>query len=175
MHAFKDIDPIAWELAYGETDEYGGKRGRPAKTNFSHSLLDPIYARLPARFPPLFELLVLSYRWDEVDLALLRLLPNPPGADLNGLMNEILKDRGLSDFLLPRGYVKFGKGPDMDYDPSLFRYILAKTKTVTAKLSKIDHEEILCNYRLKIVAELAPSFEDLVKSVIKLAESKASS
>ena len=34
---------------------------------------------------------------------------------------------------------------------------------------KIDHEEILCNYRIKVVAELAPSFEALVQSTIDLA------
>jgi hypothetical protein len=35
---------------------------------------------------------------------------------------------------------------------------------------KIDHEEILCNRRIKIVAELAPSFEDLVLGTIQAAK-----
>jgi hypothetical protein len=35
---------------------------------------------------------------------------------------------------------------------------------------KIDHEDILCNSRVKVVAELASSFEDLVRRTISEAE-----
>ena len=41
-------------------------------------VLDPLYASLPGRFPPLFEQLVTAYEWEEeVDLGPFRLLPNP--------------------------------------------------------------------------------------------------
>lgn len=41
-------------------------------------VLDPLYAGLPGRFPPLFEQLVTAYEWEEeVDLGSFRLLPNP--------------------------------------------------------------------------------------------------
>ena len=47
--------------------------------------LEPVYARLPGRFPPLFEQLVTAYEWEEVDLGLFRLLPNPLGREVSGL------------------------------------------------------------------------------------------
>jgi len=33
----------------------------------------------------------------------------------------------------------------------------------------MDHEKVLCNHRVKVLAELAPSFEALVQSTINLA------
>jgi hypothetical protein len=61
-------------------------------------VLDPLYARLPGRFPPLFEQLVTGYEWDsEVDLGPFRLLPNPVGREVSGMNG---------------GFLPFGIGPD---------------------------------------------------------------
>ncbi len=172
MSGSRELDPVAWELRIVEPDEYGSIEWRPAKTATDPKLLDPLYARLPARFPPLYEQLVLSYRWAEVDLQSFRLLANPPGADLDGLLAEIEKDKGLTESLIPAGYIKFGKGTDMDYDPVCFD-IKSRTKGKDYRIVKIDHEEILCNCRVKVVAELAPSFEQLVRQTIERASSPA--
>lgn len=71
-------------------------------------VFDPLYARLPGRFPPLFEQLVTAYTWEsEVDLGPLRLLPNPPGTSLAGLEEAV--------FRLPvelAGCIPFALGPD---------------------------------------------------------------
>jgi len=169
MLAVEELNPIDWKLPAGELDQFGRKRWRPAKVDTERQALDSMYSQLPARFPPVFELLVLSYRWDVVDLKLFRLLPNPPGPDLTGLLKEMSKDRSLWDFLLPRGYIQFGKGPDFDYDPVCFD-ISSRKKNGDYGIVTIDHEEILCNKKLKVVAKLAPSFEELVNMVIQIAE-----
>jgi hypothetical protein len=166
MLAIEDLDPIAWELSPGVRDEHGWKYWRPTKVCTERSALDSVYSELPAQFPPLYELLVLSYRWAEVDLGLFTLLPNPLGPDLSGLL---VRDQILTDFLLPLGYIQFGKGPDADYDPVCFD-ISSRKKNGDYGIVKIDHEEILCNDRLKVVADLAPNFEELVKAVIETAE-----
>ena len=160
-----DTDPIAQELAVGEPDEYGFRRWRPKKVKTDPSALDEIYSKLPARFPALFERLVLSYRWAEVYLPDYTLLANPPGADLSGLLAKISKDPAIWDLLSRSGYIQFGKGPDMDYDPVCFD-LTSRKKGGESRIVKPDHEEILCNDRLKIVAELAPSFERLVSETI---------
>src|SRR5690349_23484984 len=115
-----ESDPDALALAVGEADRYGWKQWAPLKFGTPRSALEIIYARLPARFPPLFERLVLSYRWAKVDLQTYRLLANPPGEGLSGLFSEISRDAGLWQALVPAGYVQFGQGPDMDYDPVCF-------------------------------------------------------
>ena len=82
--------------------------------------LEPLYAKLPARFPPLFEGLVLSYRWAEVDLQTYTLLANPPGQGLSKFLGQLSKDPAFWASLRPAGYIQFAKGPDMDYDPVCF-------------------------------------------------------
>jgi hypothetical protein len=128
-----------------------------------------VYAKLPAHFPRLFELLVLSYRWAEIDLGTYRLLANPPGSDLTGLLRQISKDPSLWEALLPAGFMQFGMGPDMDYDPVCFD-IKTRKQGGDCRIVKIDHEEILCNNRVKVVSELAPSFYQLVLQTIERAK-----
>ena len=71
-------------------------------------VFDPLYARLPGRFPPLFEQLVTGYTWEaEVDLGPLRLLPNPPGATLAGLEEALFRLP-----IEPAGCIPFALGPD---------------------------------------------------------------
>lgn len=168
MSTSRELDPVSWELRIAEPDQYGFIQWRPAKVSTEPRLLDPLYAKLPARFPPLYEQLVLSYRWAEVDLQSFRLLANPAGADLGGLLAEVEGDSALIESLIPAGYIKFGKGPDIDYDPVCFD-IKSRTNGMDYRIVKIDHEEILCNYRVKVVAELAPSFEHLVRQTIERA------
>ena len=131
-------------------------------------MLEAVYAKLPARFPPLYEQLVLSYRWLEVDLQLYRLHANLPGPGLSGLLGRILKDKFLSGFLLKNGFIPFGKGTDMDYDPVCFD-LTSRKKNREFEIVKLDHEEILRSERIRVVAKLAPSFEQLVRQTIEAA------
>ena len=168
MVADETRSPLASALDTGRVDEIGWKIWKPLKISSPPQLLDGIYASLPGRFPPLFERLVLSYRWTEVDLQTYRLLGNPPGLDLSGLLEGISGDPGLWEALLPAGYIQFGRGPDLDYDPVCFE-MKSQSKGRDCRIVKIDHEEILCNYRVKVVTELAPSFRSLVEKTIALA------
>jgi len=80
---------------------------------------------------------------------------------------EDMKDKGLWETLIPNGYLQFGKGPDMDYDPVCFD--ISSRKNRDYRIVKIDHEDILCNSRIKVVAEIAPSFRALVLQTIERA------
>jgi hypothetical protein len=169
MAEFPKIHPLVQQLAVGSPDSYGRQRWRPMKIHSEASQLEPLRAKFPARLPPLFEQLVLSYRWAEVDLQSFRLLANPPGPDLSGLLDQMTKDPAFWKSLPPAGYIQFGRGPDMDYDPVCFD-IRSRTKQKDYRIVKVDHEEILCNNRVKVVAELAPSFEELMLQTITRAE-----
>jgi hypothetical protein len=170
LWAFKEIDPIAWQISTGESDEFERRAWRPVRANTDPSALNPLYAKLPARFPSLFERLVLRYRWAEVDLECYRLFANPPGLDLSGLYEQISKDPFLYDSLLRSGYIPFGKGPDVDYDPVCFDIRSRKKRSRECGIVKVDHEEILCHGRVRVVAELAPSFEQLLLQTIERAD-----
>lgn len=171
MTASKELSPLAWELAAGKSDDLGWKRWRPIKVATDPSCLEPLYAKLPARFPRLFEHLVLSYRWADVELKSLTLLANPRGSDLSRFWEQISSDPGLWTALITAGYIRFGRGADMDFDPVCFD-VKTRRKNGDCRIVKIDHEEILCNNRVKVVAEIAPSFEALVEKTIELAKSR---
>jgi hypothetical protein len=161
--------PPAMPLVVGDTDLSDFKHWEPAKVERVPTDLAEVYAKLPARFPRLFERMVLSYCWAEVDLGTYTLLANPPGPDLNEFFHQISKDPGLWEALIPAGFIQFGKGTDLDYDPVCFD-IKSRKQGGDCRIVKIDHEEILCNNRVKVVAELAPSFYQLVLQTIELAK-----
>jgi hypothetical protein len=165
MTALGRMEPVEAELPSETPDEYGRLHWKPLKIETAVTDLQPIYAQLPAHFPPLYETLVLSYRWAEVDLKTYRLVANPLSAGLERLLNQMTGDTGLTEMLLPAGYIQFAKGPDVDYDPVCFD-LNSKKKAGEFATVKIDHEEILCNYRLKVVAKLAASFEELIQDTI---------
>jgi hypothetical protein len=165
------IYPIIGTLALGQPNDYGDVAWRPRRTEPQATLMETIYSKLPAKFPPLFERLLLTFRWADVSLDRYTLVANPPGPDLEGFFQGISKDPGLWEALIPTGFLRFGKGPDMDYDPVCFD-MNSRKKNHEMRVVKIDHEEILCNYRVKVVAELAPNFEALVLETIKAANKK---
>lgn len=161
--------PAAIQLAIESADRDDERRWKPIRVETPRSNLQEVYAELPGTFPPLFERLLLSYRWAEVDLDTYRLIANPPGHDLNGFFQQMTNDPFLWEALIPAGFLQFGKGPDLDYDPVCFD-IKTRKESGDCRIVKIDHEEILCNYRVKVVAELAPSFYQLVLETIERAK-----
>ncbi len=163
------LDPVAWQLVSGDADQFGCRHWRPAKVITDRACLEELYSRLPARFPPLFELLLLSYRWAEVDLRLYTLLANPPGPDLTGFFTQLSKDKALWNCLSRARYIQFGRGPDASYDPVCFD-VRSRRKGGECRIVKIDHEEILCNDRIRVTAELAPSFRQLMLGTIAQAD-----
>ncbi len=164
----ENLGEHASAFSTGEKNKFGGTVWRPILQTTGATMLDPLYAKLPARFPPLYEKLLLTYRWAEVDLGSYRLFGNPLGTDLLGLLHGISKDKFLSTCLLKNGYIPFGKGPDIDYDPVCFD-LKSRKKNREFTIVKLDHEEILCNERTRVVAELAPTFEQLVRKTIEAA------
>ena len=169
MTADETLDPIAWQFAFGEPDQYGRKRWRPLPSVSDPSCLASLNVKIPTRFPRLYERLLLTYRWAEVDLQVFRLLANPLGSDLSGHFAEISKDRFMWDILVKSGFLRFGKGPDVDYDPICFDF-RSRNRTGDFPVVKIDHEEVLCNSSIKIVKRLADGFEDLVRQIIARAD-----
>ena len=168
LTTYYELDPNAWALSFGDLDEYEMKQWRPVLCATARSALDDLYSKIPQRFPPLYEELLLTYRWAEVDLEMYRLLANPAGTDLKGIQLEIFRDKCLWKELIPQGYIQFGKGPDVNYDPVCFD-TRRRQKDDDCRVVQLDHEAILCDRRIREVAELAPSFRDLVIGTIEVA------
>jgi hypothetical protein len=162
---FADLDPAAVPLAAGPVDELGFQHWAPRAVDTPRSVLPRLYEKLPARFPPLYEQLILSYRWAEVDLNLVTLLANPMGPDLSGLRQEIFNDPGLIEILVPNALLQLGKPGGGHYDPICFD-ARARRNDGDGPIVRVDHEEILCHRRLEVLEEIAPSFRALVGMII---------
>jgi hypothetical protein len=163
------FDYEAWKLKQVPPGKTGCERWAPVKCETDRRYLDALYGKLPARFPPLYELLVLTYRWEEVDIRRCTLMANPAGPNLDGLFLQMSRDATLWTQLSRSGYIPFGKGSGGDYDPVCFD-LKTRKKSSDCRVVKINHEEVLCNNRIKVVDEIAPSFEALVLQTINLAE-----
>ena len=122
--------------------------------------LDRIYEQLPARFPRLYEQLLLTFMWDDVELPRFLLLANPGFEDL---LTSLLYDPYLAEILLPNGFVPFGRAPGGGYDPICFN-TRARAGRHDCQIVRVDHEQILCHGRLKVVEIVAASFRVLVQT-----------
>jgi len=129
--------------------------------------LETIYAHLPARFPRLYEKMILRWRWGQVMLPGFDLLSNPPEAGLAGLLRSISYDRHLVAALLPAGLIPFAKAAGVGYDPICFNTKVRKGRR-DYQIVLIDHEEILCNDRIKVESVMASSFRELVQNTLGL-------
>jgi hypothetical protein len=143
-----------------EYDEYGQPVAAPILIKTPQASLDELYRLIPGRLPRLFERLLLSYRWPKADLETLEVLPNPPGPGLEGFAQQPFKDEHLAAMLLPARLVQFARAGGGRYDPVCFD--LRTAGGTDCPIVRIDHEEILCNFRIGPITVLAPSFRALV-------------
>jgi hypothetical protein len=151
-----------------------GGGGEFIREDTPKSALDKLYAEIPAKFPPIYERLVLTYRWDRSELEIgnppgrltsFEIFGNPPGRDLDELRGELFRDQGLKTTCLASGFIQFASGPNFSYDAICFDTSQKNSKGDYA-LVQLDHESILCKDKIRLVRTIAPSFESLVHAVI---------
>lgn len=133
--------------------------------------LSALTVRLPARFPPLYEQLVIAYRWPEpADLGVFALLSNPSGPDLSGLAAGIFQDPELAALLLAAGYLPFalasgsGGGDPVCFDTG--RHLPDRD----APIVRIDPAETRRRSSAQVVEEIASSFRQVIDELLERAE-----
>ena len=72
----------------------------------------------------------------------------------------------MSPFLLKEGLLPFARPEDWSYDPVCFDYRRSQRKLEPAVV-RIDHEEILCNERIRVVEVLAKGFDALLEELTR--------
>lgn len=154
------IEPLLTD----ETDEQGWRRWHPLAVRTGSKALDDLNGQLPGRLPHLFEKLLLNWRWAEVDVGVCTLYANPPGDDLGGWLAQVRAGHDLWNELAARGFVRFGRGPESDYDPVCFD--LNRRRGADCPVVRLDHEAILCRSKVEILAELAPNFRTFIEESV---------
>lgn len=120
---------------------------------------------LPAPFPPLYRLLIARYRYLEVCTGSCYLLANPPSPGLEGLFDAMFRDQYLSAVLNQRGFIQFGRPENYDYDPVCF-HTARRNPEGDMEVVQLDHEQILCYEKIRVISVLAPSFRALVEKSV---------
>ncbi len=129
--------------------------------------LEPLEARLPARFPRSFRSLISRYEYPPFDFGPIYLFGNTAECVEHELREELWKDKFLSETLLRHGFIQFGRPATRSYDPICFE-AGEKTGSQEWEIVRLDHEEILCNSRIRITERVARSFFHFVSSQLEL-------
>ncbi len=124
--------------------------------------------KLPKVLPRSFRSLVTRYSFQSFDLRGITFFGNSGGSkdNFNDLVVACFADKHLTETLLPSGYVQIGRPDTGDYDPICFDTKKSKQNREYS-IVRIDHEEVLCNYRIKVTAEIASSFLALIEEYLE--------
>lgn len=135
-----------------------GVRIRPEN---NASRLHELEARLPKRLPQSFTSLLSRYSFPPFDACGISFFGWESLS--TGLFETVPAAKGsLSELLLPSGYVQFGQPDTGDFDAVCFD-LNAPQQNREHRIVQVDHEQILCNSRVKIRRELWSSFRELVE------------
>ena len=174
--SFERLDDNMWmrhdspppeELSAGiDPEDWNRIRWRPAPIDTPRDALSILRERAGAELPRLYEHLVLSYRWLEVELRLFRLLANPPSTELKPLADRMFADPVLNNTLIPARFVRFALAPGGCYDPICFD--LNHYSNGDCPIVRFEHESILCHDKIGDSERIFPSFRKMMQAVVKI-------
>jgi len=131
------------------------------------SWLAEVERQLPFPLPPTVRSLISRYLFPSFDAGPLMFFSVGCDADrLREFRWAICGDRHMSPFLLKNGFVQFARPAGGSYDPVCFDF-RGSRRNREPSVVRIDHEEILCNERLRILETLAPGLDVLLDETTK--------
>jgi hypothetical protein len=135
--------------------------GVPIRAENNASRLDSFQAKLPKRLPQSFESFLSRYSFPTFNIAGIALFAWD--SEENPYVHEARAAKGsLSELLLPAGYVQVGQPDTGSFDAVCFN-LSERNQNRECSVVRIDHEEILCNWRVKVSHKLFSSFLSLVE------------
>ena len=138
--------------------------GVPIRAEDNRSRLATFEGRLPKRLPQSFAFFLSRYSFPAFDVLGITLFGW--NSDLNDYTGEASAAKGsLSELMLPAGYVQIGRPDTGDFDAICFDSN-GQSQTREYRIVQIDHEDILCNWRVRVSGELWPSFPTLIDSAL---------
>jgi hypothetical protein len=81
-------------------------------------------------------------------------------------------DAIMFPFLLDKGLLRFAQPQDWSYDPVCFDFRNANRKSEPGVV-RVDHEEILCNDRLRVIETISPAFRELMEDMTRSLRNKS--
>jgi hypothetical protein len=125
--------------------------------------LQDLEARLPKRLPMSFQSFLSRYSFPSFDVAGISFFGWGSGS-MELQEASLPKPDSLSELLLAAGYLQIGRPDTGSFDAICFDMTVPKQNREFG-IVLADHEEILCNHRVKIHSELWPSFRKLLENL----------
>jgi hypothetical protein len=158
-------DDVPIELRYGPPDEtYGDLRPNWRIISSDHSArITALEQRMAHQFPPSFRSLVCRYSYPAFEFGPVTFFANTGRDTWWELERRLFLDPIMSPLLLDADYIQIGNPLFGHYDPVC---IHSGPHAEDGPVVALDHEDILTEKRLSVVMQIAPSFADLVKSLV---------
>src|SRR5215813_11344589 len=144
--------------------------GVPIREEDNNSRLEIFERKLPKRLPHSLVSFLSRYSFPAFDVGGISLFGWD--SDSNAYIEEALAAKGsLSELLLPAGYVQIGRPDTGDFD-AVCLDMNEDVQNREYRIVRVDHEQILCNWRIRVSGELSPSFIKFVESTLSTADPK---
>jgi hypothetical protein len=138
-----------------------GRHNVPIKGSDNLLRLGNLESKLPRRLLQSFESLLSRYSFPAFDLLGISFFEWD--ADTNRYIAEASAGKSsLSELLIPAGYVQIGRPDTGNFDAICFDLNLMSNNR-EYRIVQIDHEDILCNWKVRVSGERWPSFLNLVE------------
>ena len=139
-------------------------RGVPIRADDNTSRLGWFEEKLPKRMPQSFGSFLSRYSFPAFDV--LGIMLFDWDSDSNKYIAEASAPKNsLSELLVPAGFVQIGRPDTGDFDAICFD-LNRQPQNREYRIVQVDHEEILCNRKIRVKGELWPSFIKLVESAL---------
>lgn len=140
------------------------KHDVPIREEENQSRLELFERKLSNRLPQSFASFLSRYSFPAFDVLGISLFGWD--SDSNPYIEEASAAKGsLSELLLPAGYVQIGRPDTGDFDAICFD-LNEPVQNREYRIVQVDHEDILCNWKVRVSDELWPSFIKLVESAL---------
>ncbi len=144
--------------------------GVPIREDDNKTRLDLLEAKLPRRLPQSFASLLSRYSFPSYDVAGISVFDWESNSSV--YIEQASAPKGsLSELLIPAGYVQIGRPDTGSFDAVCFD-LNQRRQNRECRIVNVDHEEILCNWRVRVSGELWPSFIKLIEAVLSNADSQ---
>jgi hypothetical protein len=138
--------------------------GVPVCKSNNQSRLELLESKLPKRLPCSFFSFLSGYSFPAFDVSGISLFAWE--SDASSFIEEASVPKGsLSELLIPAGYVQIGQPDTGSFDAVCFD-LTQHRQNREYRIVQVDHEEILCNWRVRVTSELWSSFIQLVETAV---------
>ena len=138
--------------------------GVPIREQDNRLRLELFEKKLSKRLPQSFETFLSRYSFPGFDILGISLFGWD--SEANPYTEEVSAAKGsLSELMLPAGYVQIGRPDSGNFDAMCFD-LNDKKQNREHRIVQIDHEDILCNWKVRISGELCPSFVKLMECAL---------